>query len=83
MARTRQTGIARFYQSLPRQSRLKGMTPEEQAELEINVAADPDNGPIYIAAVDRVGRQERASEWPGVVAVIVVAALICWLILRI
>ena len=56
------------------------MTPEQEAELEINVAADPDNGPIYIAAVER---DERAgSGWSSVVVIALMAAVICWLILR-
>lgn len=58
------------------------MAPEDQAELEINVAADPGNGPIYIAAVDSDARAENGSGWSSVVAIAQMAAAICWLILR-
>src|SRR5690349_11573242 len=47
--------------------RLDYMTPEDKAGLEINVAADPGNGPIYIAAVDSDEWAENGSGWSSVV----------------
>jgi hypothetical protein len=58
------------------------MTPEDQAEVEINVAADPDNGPIYIATLRSDEWAENGSGWSRVVVLALMTAVICWLILR-
>lgn len=57
------------------------MTSEDQAELEIDVAADPDNGPIYLAAVNRANNGKHGIG-VEVIAVLLAAAVVCWLILR-
>jgi len=52
------------------------MTPEQQAELELNIAADPDNGPIYLAAIEQGGHGSRI----GLIVALAAAVLVYWLL---